>query len=357
MQNKPKSRIRQNRRALNLLFSGVTFLILLSVGLIMGVIVIILINTGVIDLLLNGLFNQTILVFLILGTFFIIGAALTLIISKYLMHPMNKIINATNELAEGNYKVRLSFSGLFGKHPTIAEFTDAFNEMAEELDHTEIMSTDFVNNFSHEIKTPVASIAGFAKLLQNKDLSDEKRTEYAGIIEEESKRLSQVAANTLTLAKIENQKKLEDITHYNLSEQIRNILLLLEKKWSEKNLDLHLRFTEVFINANKDLLNEVWLNLLDNAIKFSNQNGELRVVIDDIDGIITVKISNTGSYIPKSERKRIFNKFYQIDQSHSSEGNGIGLAIVKEIVELHHGTISADSIENTTVFTVVLPAK
>ena len=352
MRNKKQKKIRM---PLTLLFSGVTFLILISVGIIVGTLIVILINTGIIDKLLNGFLNQTILVILILLIFFIIGAIITFFLGRLLTQPLNTIMSAMNELASGNYKARLFLRGLFGKYPTIKDFTKSFNKMAEELEHTEILSTDFVNNFSHEIKTPVASISGFAKLLQNPNLTNEQRTEYAQIIEEESLRLSQVATNTLTLAKIENQGILTNTIKYNLSEQIRSSFLLFEKKWEEKNLDFNLDFNEYYIKANEDMLKEVWLNLFDNAIKFSNQNGLINVTIDCTDNLITVKISNSGSYIPKNERSRIFGKFYQVDKSHSSKGNGIGLAIVKEIVELHNGSISANSEENITTFTVILP--
>ncbi len=161
--------------------------------------------------------------------------------------------------------------------------------------------------------------------------------------------------SNLNLTKIENQNILTGITHYNLSEQVRTCLLLLEKKWSDKDIDFSLDFDEYFITGNEDLLKQVWLNLLDNAIKFTPSGGKITVTIEKNAETVSVSVENTGSFIPRDERDRIFRKFYQSDTSHAGSGNGIGLAVVKRITELHGGDVEVTSGDNTTKFTVTLP--
>ena len=227
--------------------------------------------------------------------------------------------------------------------------------MASELKNTEMLRGDFVNNFSHEFKTPIVSIAGFAKLLRRGDLTEEQKEEYLAVIEEESLRLSDMATNVLNLTRVENQTILTDIVKFNLSEQIRSSILLLADKWEKKQLDFKVDFGEYRISANEELLKQVWINLLDNAIKFSPVGGVIEVNIKNRPDSLSVDIINSGEEIPAESISRIFQKFYQADSSHSGEGNGVGLAIVKKVVELHNGTVSAQSENNLTMFTVTLP--
>jgi len=260
-----------------------------------------------------------------------------------------------NRLASGDFKARLKYNPVFSKHPTVAEITDSFNRMAEELENTKVLRSDFINSFSHEFKTPIVSIAGFAKLLRKGKLTERQKEEYLHIIEEESLRLSAMATNVLNVTKIENQTILSDITVFNLSEQIRNSILLLENAWVRKNLDLNVEFDEYEISGDEELLKQVWINLLDNAVKYSPDYGFLEVKIAAKENAVTVDISNTGEEIPVSIRDKIFDKFYQGDESHSSTGNGIGLAIVKKVVELHNGSINVRCNNGITTFSVTLP--
>jgi signal transduction histidine kinase len=287
----------------------------------------------------------------------IIGAGTSLMASLLLTRPIGCIVGAMRELASGNYKTRLSFGELLNRNPTMKEITDSFNTMADELDHTEILRSDFINNFSHEFKTPIVSIAGFAKLLKRGNLSEEEKAEYTDIIEEESLRLSEMATNVLNLTKIENQTILTGVTRFNVSEQIRSCVLLLEEKWTAKELGLSLDFDEYLISANEEMLRQVWINLLDNAVKFADRGGEIRVRITKGGEILLVSVANTGSTVPPEERERIFRKFYQTDKSHSVAGNGIGLAVVREIVKLHRGSVSVSGESGFTVFTVALPCE
>jgi signal transduction histidine kinase len=234
------------------------------------------------------------------------------------------------------------------------EIEDTFNRMAEELEHTEMLRGDFVNNFSHEFKTPIVSIAGFAKLLKRGNLSKEQRKEYLDIIEEESLRLSEMATNVLNLTKIENQTILTDVTEYNLSEQIRSCVLLLEKRWTGKKLEMNLEFEEYTICACEELLKQVWINLLDNAIKYSPEYGFITIKIKEKESEYQISIANSGEEIPQEKRQKIFQKFYQVDESHSSAGNGVGLSIVKSVIDLHGGQVWADCENGITTFCVIL---
>jgi signal transduction histidine kinase len=339
---------------LTLLFSGVMFLQTLLTLLAVGVIVFIAVKLG---LFVKWQKEQNLFAFFILIAVFSLvgGTIMTVLVGKIPLKPINKIINAMKRLASGDFRTRLHFGNLLSKHPTIRELTESFNTMASELENTELLRSDFVNNFSHEFKTPIVSIAGFTNLLRQGTLSEKEQKEYLDIIAEESMRLSDMATNVMNLTKVENQTILTDVKSFNLSEQLRSSILLLEDKWEKKNLEIDIDFDEHMISANEELLKQVWLNLLDNAIKFSLDNGTIGVSIIEDSSNIAVSVSNAGNKIPEHQLDRIFRKFYQADESHAVDGNGIGLAIVKRIAELHGGTVSVDSTDDITVFTVKLP--
>ncbi len=285
----------------------------------------------------------------------VIGGVIAFFSSRFPLKPINELINKMNRLASGDFKARLRFGPTLASHPAFNEILTSFNTMAEELENTELLRRNFINDFSHEFKTPIVSIMGLSKLLSKGNLTDEQRKVYLRSIEEESVRLSSMATNILGLTKVENLSILTDVSKFNLSEQIRSCLLLLEGKWTKKSIELQLDFDEHDIEANEELLKEVWINLLDNAVKFVPHGGTVTVDVADGEDTLCVSVINTGSFIPPDKRERIFNKFYQTDESHSTEGNGIGLAIVKRIVELHRGSISVKSENDTTGFAVTLP--
>jgi len=345
---------RKHRLALTILFSSVVFCFFIMTMLIVGIVIIFLIHKGVLS---HGRDVPRVdhLIINIMIASVLLGAILTAVASRIPLKPVNSFINAMNRLASGDYKTRLQFGKFFDRFSIAQELTESFNHMAEELDKTEMLRSDFINNFSHEFKTPIVSIAGFANLLKYGNLTDEQKAEYINIIEEESLRLAAMATNVLNLTKLENQTILTGASEFNLSEQIRNCVLLLENKWSKKNIDLDLAFEEYNIYANEEMLKEVWINLLDNAFKFSDEGGTVRINITEIEDRILVSVSNTGEEIPEKAKELIFRKFYKVDESHSSTGNGIGLAIVKKIVELHGGDVIVSSGNRKTVFTVSLP--
>lgn len=284
----------------------------------------------------------------------IMGTGLSILAVRIPLQPINWLIDQMNRLADGDFQARVHFKKPISMLPAFLQVEESFNKMARELGDTEMLRQDFVNNFSHEFKTPIVSIAGFAKLLQRADLDEAQRREYIDAIVEESARLSSMATNVLKLTRVENQTILTGVTEYNLSEQLRSALLLLENDWSAKHIELDMEFPEVTIRANEELMKEVWINLLHNAVKFSPAYGPLQVrILRERDGV-RVTIANSGE-IPEADRKRIFQKFYQADRSHFSAGNGLGLAIVKKIVELHRGTVEAENVGGAVMFTVTLP--
>lgn len=346
---------RKHRLALTLLFTGIVLCYMMATLLLVGGILFLLIHfrilTGPNQTAISS--AQLILLFILSGL--LVGSLMTVFLGKIPLTPVNKLINQLNRLAAGDYNARLSYGDLWEKHPTVAELTESFNRLAEELQSTEMLRSDFINNFSHEFKTPIVSITGFTKLLRRGNLSEEDKQEYLRIIEEESVRLSQMATNVLNLTNVENQTILTDTTEFNLSEQIRSCILLLSEKWEEKAIEFSLDFHEHNICANEELLKQVWINLLGNAVKFTPYGGFVEVKIKESNGILVVSIMNTGSEISPEHQKKIFNKFYQADESHTSEGNGIGLAIVKRVTELHGGAVTVDSQNDTTTFTVSLP--
>ena len=283
------------------------------------------------------------------------GATFSLILAQIPLRPMTRFINHMNALAGGNFKTRLKFKGALSNHKVIKEIENSVNRLAEELEKTEMLRSDFVNNFSHEFKTPIVSIAGLARLINRTDITEQEREKYLKAIEDESLRLAAMSTNILNLTKVESQSILTDVSEFNLSEQIRSCVLLLENKWTKKEIELDIDFDEYTLTANEELLKEVWINLIDNAVKFSPKGGVLGIKIEPRDNELAVSVSNSAPEIPESERESIFNKFYKLDKSHSSEGNGIGLAIVKKIVELHKGGIDISCLDEVVTFTVSLP--
>ena len=352
MKNKDQ---RYSQAALSFLLATVVFItLLLFVGVIVGLGALMSV-TGVLPDLKLDISHSGIAIFLVILSSLVIGAGISFVISRVLAKPINSVIHAMNELASGNYQTRLSIGEPLKRHSTIKRVIDSFNRMASELQKTEMLRSDFINNFSHEFKTPIVSIAGFAKLLKRGNLSKEREAECLDIIEEESLRLSQMATNVLDLTKVENQTILTDVTRFNLSEQIRTCVLMLEGKWTKKHIDLSLPDKQYYVIGNEEMLKQVWINLLDNAVKFSIASGTVEVQIAENSNTLDVLITNHSKTIPPDKLEKIFGKFYQADESHATEGNGIGLAIVKKVVEMHNGEVKVHSQNGKTTFTVELP--
>ena len=285
----------------------------------------------------------------------IIGTGAAAVLSKWILAPLKEMIDATERIAKGDFEVHIQEN--FSETSDFGRLQRSFNHMAAELGGIEMFRNDFINNFSHEFKTPIVSITGLANLLELGNLTEEQRIQYARAIREESMRLSSMASNVLNLTKVENQTILTGVSRFNLSEQVRSAVLLLEEKWTSKNIDLQLDLDEYLIEANEEMLKQVWINLIDNAVKFVPRCGTVELDILDAGDHLCVQVSNTGSDIPPEKQEKIFAKFYQADESHATQGNGIGLAIVKSVVALHNGEVGVKSGDGITTFTVTLPKK
>lgn len=283
----------------------------------------------------------------------IIGSIITAFAGEKILNPMHQLIEAAKVVSTGDFSIRVSEAG---SPSDVGDLLKAFNRMIEELGSIEMFRRDFINNFSHEIKSPVVSIAGFAKQLRNEDLPSEKRREYIEIIIQESERLTTMSSNILLLTNYENQQIITGQSLFELDEQLRNCIILLERKWTEKELDMVIKLEPLSINANREMLSHLWLNLIDNAIKYSRTGGRLSVAAQQTDEGIEVVISDTGKGMDETELKHIFEKFYQCDRSHAGQGNGLGLSIAKQVVELHGGRIEVESKSGIgTSFRVFLP--
>ncbi|MBR3767981.1 MAG: HAMP domain-containing histidine kinase [Clostridia bacterium] len=284
----------------------------------------------------------------------VIGCILSVIIIHRPMSRMQRLLDAMEQISNGNFSARLHAKS---KTDLIKRSVAIFNNMATQLENINMLSHDFINNFSHEIKTPIASINGFAKLLKNENLTDEERNEYLDIIIQESDHLSNLSANILTLSRLEHQSVVTNKTYFNVSEQIRITIGSLYNNWSKKNTEIVFNSDEYYINANKEMIGQVWINLIDNAIKFSPDKTDIDISLKSDGETLIFSISNFGKPIPPENEKRIFDKFYQGDESHSTSGNGLGLPMVKKIVELHNGEIKLKTNNELITFEVSLPTE
>lgn len=284
----------------------------------------------------------------------LISTVLAGIVYKIFLRPIRDMIRATSDIAKGNFKVHIeeNFHGL----TDLGILQRSFNNMARELDGIEMFRSDFINNFSHEFKTPIVSIRGFAHQLQAGGLNEEEQREYIDIIASESDRLANMATNVLLLSKLENQQIVTDKTEFYLDEQLRACILMLEKHWDAKNIELDIDLDAVKYTFNEDMLSHMWINLFGNAIKFTPSNGKIGCTLRVTDEGAIVTVSDTGIGMSEEVRQHIFEKFYQGDRSHSGDGNGIGLTIVGRILVLCNGKITVDSTPGKgSTFTVTLP--
>ena len=285
----------------------------------------------------------------------LIAALLAGMFAGQKIRPVRKVNEAMKRVSRGDFSIRLDENEAVGE---IRELIVSYNNMVEELNGIELFRTDFINNFSHEFKTPIVSIRGFARQLERDDLSDAQRKEYARIIAAESERLANMSANILLLTKLENQQIITDQSVYSLDEQLRGCILTLEKQWEDKNLDLRLDLEEIAYRGNEEMMSHVWLNLLSNAVKFSPDGGALEVSCMRVQNFIEVRVTDHGAGMDAETQARVFEKFYQGDSAHAAEGNGLGLALAKRIVDLCGGKITVSSTPGQgTTFSVYLPAE
>ena len=274
------------------------------------------------------------------------------------MNVFAPVLDALERIARGDFSVRLSEE--FTDNPMVSKLSDSVNKMAFELHQWESMRQEFVSNVSHEIQSPLTSIRGFAQALENDQLTPEERHHYLAIIEDESMRLSRVTEDLLKLASLESEQLQLEPKCYRLDQQIKSLILVSEPQWRDKSINMDLALAEVEITADEDLLSQVWINLIHNAIKFTPQAGSVKVSLSTRGDQVEVRISDTGIGISEEDRERIFERFYKADKSRTraSGGSGLGLSIVQKIIDLHKGTIAVESeLDKGTTFTVRLPMK
>ena len=283
------------------------------------------------------------------------GWVLAVIVGQFFLNPFIKLGLAMKRVAKGDFGIRLRSKSVF---KLIKEVYGSFNLMTEELGMTEIVQTDFVSNVSHEFKTPINAIEGYATLLQGGAQSDAEREVYVEKILLNTERLSELVSNILLISKIENQAIQTPSVSFRLDEQIRGAIVDLEAKWGKKNIEFDVELDFVDYVGNQSLLRHVWDNLIDNAVKFSPAGSEIKIRLDAKDGRVTFSIADRGCGIDEKAKEHIFDKFFQGDSSHKGEGNGLGLSLVKKIVDIHGGNVS---VENRTdggcCFKVSLPYK
>ena len=342
---------RKRERGGSLSWLMITFMlaVLINAGLMTSSSYMLMLRMG----LLKPLMRTTLWPMLLVLLCILFAVVLTASFGGQKLQPIHRVNSAMKKVSQGDFSVRVDDRACEGE---IRELVQSYNHMAEELSGIEMFRTDFINNFSHEFKTPIVSIRGFAKQLEREDLTDEQRREYTRIIVTESERLANMSANVLLLTKLENQQIVTDKARYRLDEQIRNCILLMEKQWEEKEIELHLDLDPLEYDGNEEMMNHIWVNLINNAIKFSPRGGALEVSCMQVQSFIVVQVTDHGEGMDADTQARVFEKFFQGDTAHATEGNGLGLSLVKRIVDLCAGKIAVDSAPGEgTTFSVYLP--
>ena len=289
--------------------------------------------------------------YVVIGLSFIVGLIMAVFIGKVLLSPIKNLKNNMNKVAEGDFSVKVTEDSIFDE---VDDMYHYFNMMMDELRATEIIQSDFISNVSHEFKTPINAIEGYITLLSDDNISIEEKEQYVEKIMKNTERMSQLISNVLLLSKLENQTIDTKIKSFSLDEQIRQVIILLEPKWVEKNVEFDIELDEIDYLGNEGIMFHVWNNLIGNAIKFGPKNGKITIQLKKDDKVKFI-IEDEGPGIDEESIKFIFNKFYQTDTSHKSDGNGLGLSLVKKIVDLCNGSIIVENKENTGCrFTVIL---
>ncbi len=346
--SKPTKR-RRKRVSLGWLMTTFVVAVLINAGLMTSSSYMLILRTGIMKPLTHSTFWPMFLVLLCI----VFALLLAMAFGRRQIRPIHKLIEAMRRVSQGDFSVRLQEEDCVGE---MQELVSSYNHMAQELSGIEMFRTDFINNFSHEFKTPIVSIRGFAKQLERNDISEEQKKEYTRIIVSESERLANMSANVLLLTKLENQQIITNKTRYPLDEQIRSCILIMEKQWSDKELELRLELDPLLYEGDEEMMSHVWLNLLSNAIKFSPHGGVLEVSCMRVQDFIVAQVRDEGEGMDEATRSRVFEKFYQGDTAHATDGNGLGLSLVKRIVDLCGGKITVGSAPGEgTTFSVYLP--
>ncbi|MCD8097393.1 MAG: HAMP domain-containing histidine kinase [Lachnospiraceae bacterium] len=331
----------------------VCFFVMVGTFLALGFAFYLLLRFGIITLIPRLMTGVRVLVTMAVLSV-IAGTILNLFIVRIVVKPVTELSDAMGQVAEGDYDIRLDTEKYQGE---IRYLREDFNQMVQELNETKMLRSDFISSVSHEFKTPLATISGYATLLQDDTLTREERDEYLKTIIQTCKGLSTMTGNILSLTSLEHQDNINDREVFRVDEQIREVVLGMEPLWAEKNLTVTPELDEISWNGNREMTNLIWSNLLNNAIKFTPAGGEIIIKATIDRKWLTVAVQDSGCGMTPEVVTRIFDKFYQGDASHRRKGNGLGLALVHRIVTLYEGAIDVKSEPDLgSRFTVRLPS-
>ena len=343
---KTKEQLSPMRRKISAMLTIQTFFVVLIVVVIASAIAL-MYRVAITDMHMIGVLSM-------LVPIVVLVTLVNFLFTRFIYRYLDKISDAMQKVADGDYTVRLDAE----KDQPFRELYRNFNTMAEELGGMEMLKNDFINGYAHELRTPITSINGFAEMLLNDDgtLSREEKRSYLEIIASESRRLADLAGNSLLMSRLDTQKIIPDKKPFSLDEQLRRCSILLSGQWTEKELDMTMDLDEAVYVGDYDLMQHLWINLLTNAVKYTPKGGSITVTLKNEEKFIAVSVADTGKGIPPEDRERIFDKYYQTDKSHSKRGLGLGLAICKRIVQLCNGTLEVESeVGVGSTFTVRLP--
>lgn len=343
---KTKEQLSPMRRKISAMLTLQTFFVVLIV-MVIATAIALMYRVAITDMHMIGVLSM-------LVPIVVLVTLVNFLFTRYIYRYLDKISDAMQKVADGDYTVRLDAE----KDQPFRELYRNFNTMAEELGGVEMLKNDFINGYAHELRTPITSINGFAEMLLNDDgtLSREEKRSYLEIIASESRRLADLAGNSLLMSRLDTQKIIPDKKPFSLDEQLRRCSILLSGQWTEKELDMTMDLDEAVYVGDYDLMQHLWINLLTNAVKYTPKGGSITVTLKNEEKFIAVSVADTGKGIPPEDRERIFDKYYQTDKSHSKRGLGLGLAICKRIVQLCNGSLTVESeVGVGSTFTVKLP--
>ena len=283
----------------------------------------------------------------------ILATSLLYFFSKKILAPLTELSEKSMEIAKGNFKVSVDVKSAI---PELQYNLENFNFMIKELNRVETLSNDFINNVSHEFKTPLSVIRSYINIIENTDVSIEEKKIYLSKINESIDNLSSLISHILEISKLDNQQITLNRNIYRLDEQLRQCILQFSEPIENKNIELDINLEDAMILADEKMLNQVWTNILSNAIKYSFENGTISISLKQQENLI-VTISDTGKGMSEETLSHIFERFYQGEKSHNQEGNGLGLSIVKKIISLHNGSIDVTSqLNQGSSFVITLPS-
>lgn len=301
----------------------------------------------------NAFTNSAVLIF---GSVFLSGSVVFLAIADVIVKPITKLTNATKELSKGNYGVRVNYAG----DDEISRLNQGFNQMAQQLAKQEEMRQKFISDISHEFQTPLTAIQGFANILKEEDLPEQQREKYADIILFHSKRLSTLSKSMLQLTLLENEDVSLEITNYSISNQLARVISTHENQALLKDIEIDFirPKKEILIDGDEHRLEQVWMNVISNAIKYTEDGGLIIIRVKKYAKEVEVRVEDTGVGMSKEVISHIFERFYREDKSRSIEGNGLGLSIVKTIIDLHRGKIDVISeVDVGSTFIIKIPVE